>query len=283
MVKEINYRLSTDKSEHLLGEPVIAYIEIKNSGTEPVSVIDQLDPKFGIVKFYIKSENDRESVFRPFTVVDSIRHTVLLEPGKSISHAAKIFYGGDGWTFKSAGKYQLRSSYEGMAENHKVIESNIVEINIIPPRNEDEKEQVNLIMGEEQGLFLLFESGDHLSDGISSLSNLVRKFPQSNLAGYANSALGKNYSMDFKDFQKGAVRKADIEKSRLHLENAKDKNIGSYFRTQTFLTLADVFKRSNDVASAKRTLDEFLQKTSSDDIRNLESMRKARNILDELG
>jgi hypothetical protein len=282
MVKEINFRLSTDKAEYLLGEPVIAYIEINNSGTEPVTVIDQLDPKFGIVKFYIKSENNLESIFRPFTVVDSIRHTVLINPEESISQAAKIFYGGDGWTFKSAGRHQLRASYEGMAENHKVIDSNIVEINTVPPRNEDEKEQVNLIMGEQQGLFLLFESGDHLSDGIGSLSNLVRKFPQSNLAGYANSALGKNYSMDFKDFQKGAVRKAEIEKSRFHLENAKDKDIGSYFRTQTFLTLADVFKRSNDIAAAKQTLNEFIQ-TSSDDTRQLDTVNKARNILNELG
>jgi hypothetical protein len=282
MVKKIDFRLSTDKLENLLGEPVIAYIEIHNSGTEPLSVIDQLDPTFGIVRFYIKNENNQESNFRPFTVVDSVRHTVSLEPGKSISHAAKIFYGGNGWTFKSAGRYQLRSSYEGMAENHKVIDSNIVEINIVPPRNEDEKEQVNLIMGEEQGLFLLFESGDHLSDGIGSLSNLVRKFPQSKLAGYANFALGKNYSTDFKDFQKGAVRKADIEKSKFHLENAKDKDTGSYFRAQTFLTLADVFKRSNDVAAAEQTLNEFLQ-TSSDDTRNLESIKKARNILNELG
>jgi hypothetical protein len=282
MVKKINFRLSTDKLEYLLGEPVIAYIEINNSGNEPLSVVDQLDLKFGIVKFYIKSENNQESNFTPFTVVDFIRHTVLLEPGKSISHAAKIFYGGNGWTFKSAGRYQLRSSYEGMAENHKVIDSNIVEINIVPPRNEDEKEQVNLIMGEEQGLFLLFESGDHLSDGIGSLSNLVRRFPQSKLAGYANFALGKNYSTDFKDFQKGALRKADIEKSKFHLENAKDKDTGSYFRAQTFLTLADVFKRSNDVAAAEQTLNEFLQ-TSSDDTRNLESIKKARNILNELG
>jgi hypothetical protein len=280
MVKEANFRLSTDKSEYLLGEPLIAYIEINNSGTEPLSVTDQLDPKFGIVKFYIKSEN-QESIFRPFAVVDSIRHTVLIKPGESISHSAKIFYGGNGWTFKSPGKYQIRASYEGIVEHLSVVDSNAIEIAVASPRNQEEKEQVDLIMGKEQGLFLLFESGDHLSHGIGSLSTLVREFPQSNLASYANVALGKNYSMDFKDFQKGVIRKADIEKSRFHLESAKDKNIGSYFRTQTFLTLADVFKRSNDMAAAKQTLNEFIQ-TSPDDKRHSESIRKARNILNEL-
>jgi hypothetical protein len=72
-----------------------------------------------------------------------------------------------------------------------------------------------------------------------------------------------------------------LEKSRFHLKNAKDKDTGSYFRSQTFLTLADVFKRSNDIAAAKQTLNEFIQ-TSSDDSRQLETVMKARNTLSEL-
>jgi TolA-binding protein len=59
---------------------------------------------------------------------------------------------------------------------------------------------------------LLFESGDHLANGISSLQKIVDKYPQSQLASYANFALGKNFAIDFKDFQKGRVRKAEIEK-----------------------------------------------------------------------
>ena len=283
MVKEINFKVTTDKPKYLLGEPVIAYTEIHNSGTEALSVIDQLDPKFEIVKFYIKNEKSQESNFRPVVVADSIEHRILLEPGKSVKpHASKIFYGRNGWTFGAAGRYELRASYKGIADNPQnepeIFDSNIVVIDIASPRSHDEEEQVNLMMGREQGLFLLFESGDHLSDGITALSDIVKKFPQSDLAGYANVALGKSYSRDFKDLKKGTVRKADLGKTISHLENAKDKDVGSYFRGEAYLTLLDAYDRSGNPVAAKRILSEFV-KTSSNDSKQSENLRKAQNML----
>lgn len=83
-------------------------------------------------------------------------------------------------------------------------------------------------MEREQGLFLLFESGDHLSNGITSLLHFTNRFPDSILAGYADAVLGKTYSIDFSDFHKGEVRKANFEKAIFHLRRAKDKEIGIY-------------------------------------------------------
>lgn len=282
MVRKVDLKLFTDKSEYLLGEPVIVYIQLINSGNESVSVIDQIDPKYGHIDFYIKRESQEEILFRPYTVVDSIIHTSILEPGKSITEGSKIFYGGNGWTFESAGKYHIRSLYKGIIENlAESIDSNVIEINVLPPKNEQEKEQVNLIMGKEQGKFLLFESGDHLTDGISLLQKLVNQFPQSQLANYANFALGKNFAIDFKDFQTGRIRKAEIEKSIVHLNKTKDKEIGSYFKKETFFTLADLFKKSNNISAAKKTLDEFIE-TSSNDPKLSNSIIKAKNVLDEI-
>ena len=244
MVRKIDLKIFTDKSEYLLGEPVIAYIHIINSSSEPVSIIDQIDPKYGYMNFYVKRDNEEELLFVPYTVADSIIHTSILEPGKSITEAIKIFYGGNGWTFESAGKYQVRALYKWNIESPtENIDSDVIALNIISPKNEQEKEQVNLFMGKEQGKFLLFESGDHLSNGISSLQNLVNKFPESQLANYANFALGKNFAIDFKDFQKGRIRKAEIEKSIAHLNKTKDKEIGSYFKKETFFTLAESIQK----------------------------------------
>ena len=172
--------------------------------------------------------------------------------------------------------------YKGITENLKEnIDSNVIKINILPPKNEQEKEQVNLIMGKEQGKFLLFESGDHLSNGISSLQKLVNKFPQSQPANYASFALGKNFAIDFKDFQKGRIRKAEIEKSISYLNKTKDKEIGSYFKKETFFTLANLFRKSNNFTAAKRTLDEFIE-TSSNNPKLSNSINKAKSILDEI-
>jgi hypothetical protein len=282
MVRKIDLKLSTDKLEYLLGEPVIAYIQIINSGSEPISIIAQIDPKYDYLNFYIKKEISKEILFVPYVVADSIIQTSILEPGKSITKDIKIFYGGNGWTFESAGKYQIRCVYKGTTENlGESIGSNVVEINVLPTKSEQEKEQVNLMMGEEQGKFLLFESGDHLTYGISSLLELINKFPESQLANYANFALGKNFAIDFKDFQKGRIRKAEIEKSIEHLNKTKDKEIGSYFKKETFFTLADLFRKSNNFPAAKKTLDEFIE-ISSNDPKLSNSINKAKSILDEI-
>ena len=89
MVRKIDLKIFTDKSEYLLGEPVIAYIHIINSSSEPVSIIDQIDPKYGYMNFYVKRDNEEELLFVPYTVADSIIHTSILEPGKSITEAIR--------------------------------------------------------------------------------------------------------------------------------------------------------------------------------------------------
>jgi hypothetical protein len=78
-------------------------------------------------------------------------------------------------------------------------------------------------MGDEQGKLLLFEGGDHLSTGMQNLTQLTNKYPQSDLAAYANFAIGMNWSRDFKNFHKKELRPANTEKSASHLENAKTK------------------------------------------------------------
>lgn len=282
MVKKIDLKLFTDKSEYLLGEPVIAYIQITNSGSEPISIVNQLQPKYDYINFYIKREKEEENLFVPYTVADSVIRTTIVEPGNSISQDIKIFYGGNGWTFKLAGKYRVRATYKGNIEiTSEKIESNVIEIKVLSPKNEQEKEQVNLMMGKEQGKFLIFESGDHLTYGISSLLELVNKFPESQLANYANFALGKNFAIDFKDFQKGRIRKAEIEKSIDHLNKIKYKEMGSYFKKETFFTLANLFRKSNDFTATKKTLDEFIE-TSSNDSKLSNSINKAKSILDEI-
>jgi len=280
-MNNIKFILSTDKAEYLLGEPVVIYLELSNIGTQSTLIIDLLDPKYEFVNFYIKKEKE-EKLFKPYVVADSLLRTRSLKPAESIKETAKIFYGSKGWTFNTIGKYLIRATYNNMVnESERKLESNVVEVNIQPPKNEQEKEQVHLIMGDEQGLFLLFEGGDHLLNGITNLTRLSNKYPMSVLAGYANYALGVNYSKDFKDFQKGIVRKAEIERSITHLENAKILNNEKYFAKQTYFTLSDVYKKSNNNAAAKETLNEFIQKFSNNEI-HTDNIIKARNLLNEI-
>jgi hypothetical protein len=114
----------------------------------------------------------------PFVVADSIPHMVSLDPGKSVRGTAKVFYGAEGWSLKSPGTYKITATYKGLVSKpDKIFTSNIAEIKIRAPENDQEKDQVNLIMGDEQGKLLLFEGGDHSYSLILSyaLNQFVKK------------------------------------------------------------------------------------------------------------
>jgi hypothetical protein len=283
MVEEIEFKLSLEKKEYLLGEPIVAYLEIRNSGTQATSVIDQLDPKFGIVKFYIKKEQE-ETVFKPYVVVDSMPRPVLLNPDKSISGTATLVYGSHGLVFNSVGQYKIKATYNGLVDKpNEEIQSNVVEVNIRAPQNEQEEDQTNLIMEEpEAALFIQLGGGYQFKNGIKRLTELASKYPESDLAGYANVALGMNYSKDFKDFQRGEVIKADKEKSLSYLKNATEKNVDGIFAKKAYFALADIYDKSNLMDAEKDTLKEYIEKFSGD-AKLAKSVDKAKSILEELG
>ena len=66
----------------MLGSPIVVHLEIHNSGSKSVSLLDQLDPEFDFVKFDIKKENEKFT-FIPYTILDAQPLIVSLEPCKS--------------------------------------------------------------------------------------------------------------------------------------------------------------------------------------------------------
>ncbi len=70
MIKGIEFTVRINHREYLLGSPIVVHLEIHNSGSKSVSVLDQLDPEFDIVKFDITKENEKFS-FIPYTILDA--------------------------------------------------------------------------------------------------------------------------------------------------------------------------------------------------------------------
>ena len=51
--EKLELSIRTDRTEFLLGEPVLFYVSLKNNGTTPVEVMQFLEPDYGFVKFEI--------------------------------------------------------------------------------------------------------------------------------------------------------------------------------------------------------------------------------------
>jgi hypothetical protein len=275
----LEFTIKMGKDKYLPGQPAIAYLEIKNNSLDPIRLIKNLSPEYEVVQFFIKYE-EKTNKFVPYTILDYIPTETILKPNESLYGHAKIFYGSGGYSFPQPGLYKVKATYSGLIDRPgKIIASNTVEVNVIAPKDQDEEEQVSLIKGKEQALFLLFEGGDHLEEGINKLDQLAKKYPTSNLGTYANAVLGLRWSKDFKDYKKGKIRKKDFNQARSFLETAEN-NVKGHWADATFLKLADIHRESGEKGQTKKVLEKFLNKFEEDS-KNANGVSIAKKILNE--
>ena len=277
--KSLDLHVEMGKKEYLPGQPAIAYLKLTNDGSEPLAIIDKLDPEYNVVKFYVKKK-DKEVRFMPYSLLEFVSKEKILNPGESVFGRAKIFYGSNGYTFPRPGKYEVRATFFGVGHGlGKAIDSNNTDVNVRPPKNKEEREQVKLITGKEQALFFLFEGGDQLKNGMRELTKLANKYPNSILGSYANAVLGLHWSKEFKDFKSKHVRQPDNDKARSYLDTAAD-TVKGYWANATYLNLANLHKKSGEKGLMKNILGDFVSKFDGDS-KNTNGIVTAKKILNE--
>jgi len=217
---ELSLTLSSHKSSFALGEPIIVDVELKCLGGT-ARVLGELDPKYHTLIFFVRGPAGGEEAFIPLVLAEALGTETTLGPGESLKESAKLFFGGRGWTFPSPGNYQIRAVFEGVIGAPGPLSSNVLALEVRAPANTAEQEQARLIMGREQGKFLIYEGGDHLTQGIQALRALVSRYPRSPHAAYANFALGMAYSKPFKNFKTGVLRPANPVLARNYLNKVR--------------------------------------------------------------
>jgi hypothetical protein len=275
----LDLQIRMGKSEYLPGQPAIAYIKLTNSGNEPLSLVEDLSPEYNIVKFFIKKD-DKEVRFMPHVFYEFVPEKKLLKPNESVLGRAKIFYGSNGYTFPEPGVYQVRAEYHGLEYGvGKIINSNVIDVVILNPKDKEEEEQALLLKGKEQALFFLLEGGDHLKEGIEKLTLLAEKYPQSRSGAYANAVLGLHWTRQFKDFKNNKVREPNYDKAIEYLQNASNK-VDGYWANATFINLADIYKKTKDTNSMKIILDKYINKFEKVE-KNFNGVSNAKRLLQE--
>ncbi len=278
--EELNFQIQMGKEEYLPGQPSISYLKLTNISAKNLPVIDKLSPEYNTVKFFIQKGEEEEVRFMPFVFYEFISEKITLKPNESIYGRAKIFYGANGYTFPEPGTYKVRAEYHGLKDTlGTIIKSDTIEVKVREPRNREEEEQVQLIKGKEQALFLLFEGGDHLTEGINQLTRLAQQYPQSILGSYASVALGLHWSKEFKDFKNNRVRQANYEMARSYLETASDK-VEGYWANAAYLNLAEIHRKTGDKARAKDVLNDYINKFDKES-KNANGTTTARKLLND--
>jgi hypothetical protein len=201
---------------------------------------------------------------------------ITLRKNETLTGTARIFYGGNGYTFAKAGKYSVAARY-------KESRSNALEIRVLDAANDAEREQAKLILDHpEVGLFLMLEGGDELADAKKQIDALISKHPNSILTHYVRYAVAKNHSVPAKNFVSKKKRGADLPKAIEILQGLKDKDFQFYYQSKANSTLAASLAKLNRKDEARKVLQDFRKKLEGADKIRPYYMKRVDEELDKI-
>lgn len=192
--------ISLPKVDYVVGEPVIVRAVLENTSDYMKRLPTRLDPQFQFNSFVVTGPSGRLMGYSPIAIACT-RGNMLdeeLYPGESVTRDVPVFFHKDGWMFSDVGEYRIQALYRGLTEGAERVDSNVITL-VVNPGTEDDQRAADILMGHEQGLFMMWGEGDHLEDGIAALERVVDEYPHTTLATYARYALGSNMSVEFFD------------------------------------------------------------------------------------
>lgn len=256
----LNLSVESEKPEYILGEPIYILMRLHNRSSEAVRVFKALRPEQGFVLIQIIGPNGDRHAYAPLAVIDSDLGAENLEPDEEYHDVVPIFFGANGWGFNEIGTYAITAVYQGTPKSGGLIESDAIDIFII--NDSYGADELLLAEGEgrnQAGKFLLWQAGDHLRAGIDRLDKLIREFPDSPLADYANFALGKSFSQDFQNYAAKKIRLPDYQRAMEYLEAVREDVLPKYLRIQKGIADARTLHGMGRTESAQKVLDSTRQ------------------------
>ncbi|HEY0024427.1 MAG TPA: hypothetical protein VGB24_16045 [Longimicrobium sp.] len=147
--------------------------------------------------------------FTPLSLIETAEQAPRVPPRGEIAVITPVFFGGDGWTFRQPGAYRLQAHWN--ADSAEELTSNVTSIQIVAGDGAGLRLVSNDSASFEAGKFLVWQSGDHLTEGRALLANIAEAFPASQVARHTHLAEGRNLSNPFRNFAAGTVRPANPE------------------------------------------------------------------------
>ncbi len=198
----LKLRLRTPKPSFVVGEPVVLTVQLFNSGSVARQVVPLFGPEYRFLTVSVKAPgDDRYKPFRSAVLRDGRQHRMsLLGAGESMYAEAKIFFGADGWTFEEAGNYMVQADFPATIDlGGDRIRSEPLQITVTDPPSSASATARDILLdptdkrlGTQQGLYLLFEGGEHLTEGSNAMRRLLEEVPDAEQAPAVRLALARS-------------------------------------------------------------------------------------------
>ena len=276
----VKLQLETAKSSYVVGEPVVLTVGLHNTGNTNQSVYPFLDPKYRFLNVEVRGPGETEfEAFQPVLLADA-RGTRphVLTPGASIHDEARIFFGADGWLFQRPGEYSVRADYsapaaEGRpADDRRRLESAVLKIVVTEPATSSERRARELILGPQEGLYLVLGGGDHLQGASSRLKQVVQEAPNAAQTAAVRLALGTAALTPTMNMETGVQSQPRLDEAKNHLAATVNSQLPALSVAKAQTNLAEALEAKGRTAEAARV------RTETRKMRRHES---AREYIDE--
>jgi hypothetical protein len=229
----LRLQIKTAKDIYIVGEAITLAVAVVNAGDSPQDVIPLLSPEYGFLNVLIRGPGQEE--FRPYKapVLREARMAGLsrtLAPDDIMIDDARIFFSSDGWTFAVPGEYEIQATFPADAEfSNDVIRSVMQHVSVQAPGSEPAAGASRLLfsrdglgLGDEQGLYLYMQGGDHLQFGASQLRQMVSEYPQAEQADPAKVALANEALQPTIDQARGDRPEPRLDEAQFYLRGLQD-------------------------------------------------------------
>jgi hypothetical protein len=251
----VKLTLEVPKQTYEVGEPVTVTVGLHNGASQAMHVRPLIDPSYGFLNLDIQLPGS--DVYLPFRsiVIREARavRTALLEPGKSRHDEAKVFFGAGGWTLTAPGTYHFRADFPAAGATEaealsarKRIQSAPLEIVVVAPRSAAGRQASRLLLGAQEGLYLLFGGGDHLNGAlkIKEAAGIAGTSPQGDAArlAVAQATLNPTLGVTSQDVK--------VQEALQYLSKTSTAAAGPFSVAQTYDDAADALEKQGKPVQA---------------------------------
>lgn len=240
--------VETDRSQLELGEPVYLTARLRNTGNSWVTVNPVLSPQAHTVTVHLADGREGPRRFLPLFFADLTVPEQRLGPGDEIAAVFPVFFGSLGWSLARPGESQVQLSAKIGGEE---LYSKELHLQV----RDESPYAADLVDGSsaswEAGKFLMWQQGDHLTEGREMLQSLVSADGESILADYARLALGRSLARSFRDYTQDQLREPDCIGALEWLQAVRVDKLPTYSQIQHALSSATCHARLGDTGKAR--------------------------------
>lgn len=183
-------RLQAQTAPYPLGYPVAIRVMVDNTGEETLPIVGRLNPRYGMLTIETREAGvDEWQALQPITWFEPTNDdNALLQPGQRTEETVPIYFGDDGWVFKSPGDYQVRARLQLGASVEDIV-SEPLDIAVVAPDTPDDREALQPLLDEDSqlskqvGRLLYFGGRIGKRDDIQPLEVAAEKFGHTAVGG----------------------------------------------------------------------------------------------------